>query len=721
MVKCKYCGSVFYKNETTCSSCGAALPMAEQKEIKKTVVINLEENNSKDIRAKKGKKSLFLIVFLMFIFVNIMTSLFSEDEQSVPTPNYSSDDLSDVQTSKFTDSDLSKFGEMNEKFQSNPSDKEAVEYLVWYYVYNNDFSMAYEVTDIFLEQNVKDDGEIYILLANIYYEYNLYGYAYFVLDKGYELTQLDSVKNYVLNLNFENTQMENVLTMMFGKDLDLITYDDLASIKTLEIAEHGQKVFYSTEMPIFENGDIKNYDEFKENMKSISLNSAIYTEKNFDIFTDLQVLIDYDGGAVDFNSLTKLKDPYYFGLNMGYDTEKIPYMPNLNGLNLKGYHLKALGDLEKLTELEYFGLHGTEVFDISNIKNLPNIKGVTIYYNENITSLEDITNIPTLKKIVVEDMDITTFNINTDLVKLESLTLEDTLLRDANFISNCVDLEELRLIDNRDLPSIPNLNGLTNLEKLDIQTATNSQGYYNVDFISGLSNLKSLYIEGSIYDFNTIGTFSNLEELYIEGTTLPDNFYPLSSLENLKKLVIRGTPDSDVADFSFVSSLQNLTYLDLLECRYLETEAIFDLKNLENLYIDTFVGDFSGISNLKNLKYLYVPSLSIYSDMWVEYDGFITYVNAGEESYLKDYQSHLAELTNLEMLYIGSNALENIEFARTLTNLKKISLNDNYVTDLEPLSNLPNLEYINVVKNPISNWAGLKENKNIEIVEFEEE
>lgn len=80
-------------------------------------------------------------------------------------------------------------------------------------------------------------------ISDLYFYYGIIGYGEFVLDSGYELTKEDVILSYQNDVNlgqfFEGTLLETLLTMMFQKDLSLITYGNLSSVQGIEIDELG--------------------------------------------------------------------------------------------------------------------------------------------------------------------------------------------------------------------------------------------------------------------------------------------------------------------------------------------------------------------------------------------------------------------------------------------------------------------------------------------------
>ncbi len=725
MLKCTYCNSVYYNNETKCTSCGATLPYNKQNN-----TVNPKINKSSSTPVTNMFVGCFIVIFLIGFFIvliNIVSFSSYDSNSTIIEVSYEEPALEEYVEgyTKFTPEDIDKYEEQNKIFIETPSNKEAVEYLIWYYLYTDEPYKSYDVYNTFLEQSVKDDGEVYIDISYLYIEFELYGYAYYVLDTGYELTKLESVKtfadSFTMDIFFEDTPMGTALPLMFGKELTKITYKDLATIKVIDINKSGETIYFSTTAPMLENGMLKDYDNFKDEMKFITLANIFQEEVNFNIFVNLQVLIDGRGNCINIDSMSKLNNLYYLELfprSTEIPFEKLPIIPSLKGLSLNGSYVKAIGNIEELKNLEYLKIEDTEIYDITKIGLMTNLTTVSIEDNENLTDLSSLNELSSLKNLEVIDMDILTLNINTDLVKLEKLIVTNTDIRNLDFIASSTHLKDLAILRNSDLISMPNLSALTQLEVLKTQTFKDKNNIRNVDFTQGLTALKVLSVHGAINKISPIDTFTQLEELILDTSVIPDsnNISKLSSLTNLKKLVLNGKPMNNITDLSFVSSLKNLTYLDVQNAGYVKGSGIFNLENLQVLYLGDFVGTFS-ISNLKLLEELYMSDAGVYDNVYVEGNGFMFSIYTSGKKDLAQYFSQIEQLKNLRNISMSNNQLESVDFMKNLPNLTRVMLSDNYITDLSPLAELENLTYVDVSKNPINNWAGLKEKGTIEIIE----
>ncbi len=749
MVKCPYCKSVTYEKQTTCPSCGAPLP--EQKNIREDKISTIYNNTNISTPRKNDSNGIKIFISLMvtglFFWFISMFSYYSTS--NIPEVNTTQNDDIIQPTSengfKYGEEDLEKYDEYNEIFLQDNANKEAVYFLTWYYIYNEEAVKAYEVMDLFIAQEVRDDGEFYIDLAKLYIKFELYGIAHYVLYHGYELTNLESVQQYYTSVPIEkvyqNTPTGDILKAMFGKSLSLITYEDLRKIKAIETDRYGEMLLYSMESLELKDGYIENYGEYRNEMKSISFSERIDGTVDFKLFVELQSMIDVTSRSITKDDLPYLKNIYYLEIYPYDDIEKLEVISKLKGLSLRGSGIKAIGNIEKLEDLEHLRLSDTEVFDISSISKLKNIKTLSIEDNENLTNLDAIYEMSSLKSLEIIEMEIMTVSINTDVVFLEKLKIQDTTIRSVDFISNFTELTELIIDDNDDLIGIPNLDNLTKLENLvvldnyslssmpslgnlpsleTLKVQPVDVGNFNksIEFLRGANSVKKLTMSGNLAtsSVSAIGSLTQLEELHLYGGVLPDSISSLSSLTNLEKLTLSGSPMTYKVNLSFLSSLKNLKYLDISDAEYAIGSEVFNLENLEVLYISNIAGNFYNISKLSKLEELYISNIKITDNIYVQTDGFMASIGNSGYHELSNYLNEISKLSNLRVLSIGSNKVDSVEFARNLSNLEELYMSDNYVSDLEPLSQLENLKYINVVENPISNWGNLKQKENLEIV-----
>ncbi len=224
--------------------------------------------------------------------------------------------------------------------------------------------------------------------------------------------------------------------------------------------------------------------------------------------------------------------------------------------------------------------------------------------------------------------------------------------------------------------------------------------------ISG--SFKSLYLENIyIKDLNIFSELKNLEILKI--VNYPDNWIsamveyskgesrrkgliselkPLTKLNNLRELTLRG---QQITDLSPLSSLKGLVHLDVGYNHFKDIEPLGELVNLESLSIciNRKIKDFRPLAKLTNLKSLLLTSTSI-------------------GKYPDQMSLIFPNLTNLKYLKLSYAMVENVEPLAHLENLEKLDLARNPVSDIEPLKGLKKLRDLNLSGtkvDPVPDWV----------------
>lgn len=201
------------------------------------------------------------------------------------------------------------------------------------------------------------------------------------------------------------------------------------------------------------------------------------------------------------------------------------------------------------------------------------------------------------------------------------------------------------------------LKSIEECQSLDTLYCIDVKGAQSLNEIGQLSNLKTLYIDGSsdgLKDLSMISGLTNLENLAIVDTDIL-NIHFLTGFSGLKSLCL--AENGKLQDYTPIGDLVNLEYLD------------FDLNALHGNQ-----PEYSGISNLKNLKHLSLNTV-----------------------YNLDF---LYELTNLEELEINLTFYNHLlEPIRNMSHLKTLTLsgcNSQYTDGFACLKELPELTKLTI-------------------------
>lgn len=183
--------------------------------------------------------------------------------------------------------------------------------------------------------------------------------------------------------------------------------------------------------------------------------------------------------------------------------------------------------LENATNLEEFKVLAKKdevrkVKDFSFLKKLSELK-LFYYTNQNQTK----------EKVDVANLDLTSNS------KLEDVRVGQGNLQNLNFVKG-LNLKNLDVEDNEvnDISALKNMTSLTELH-LDNNKLSNN----NILDIAGLVNLKTLYLKNNknISDINALEGLKNIEALELKNMNISD-ISVLKKLPNLRRLVVDGNP-----------------------------------------------------------------------------------------------------------------------------------------------------------------------------------
>ena len=496
------------------------------------------------------------------------------------------------------------------------------------------------------------------------------------------------------NLSDNASGIVEAVGLIFGKDASEVTSEELASIGYLDL------------------------HYYNDNYKAVGY--GIVTDD--DIITGRVYPSDSNFYSIDFSIFPNLDTLY-----MEYGS--IGSLEGLDQLYSLGTDLtpSELAEFIDPAQLEILTL--TDLFfasTLSGIENYTNLSKLTLDadYVETLDPLTSLTNLRTLQ--IYDGNSISSFQSLYDMPQLESLYLDCSSLSDIGFVSNMPNLKTLIIWDSK-LEKIDALKDCCDsLTCLDL-----SYNYELMDYqvVSQLTQLEDLSLCVS-YSFDNpialpqLGNMPNLTSLLL------GNFDDLSELANAPGLQSLSIYDTYAHDFSALSSLKNLTSLELYNMSLEPSvfEPIMELTNLEYIALDeSYIwGNVEGLLKLPNLKEFYMsgcttgfdvtnlePNTSLEildisnSELRALKDGKWDYNDNSNVLALSEHTDIFKNYQNLRELYIENQNLDSVQFAASLPYLEILDITDNNVTDLTPLAILPNLEYILCYNNPITNDGGL--------------
>ncbi len=294
-----------------------------------------------------------------------------------------------------------------------------------------------------------------------------------------------------------------------------------------------------------------------------------------------------------------------------FDLSFVPNLTNATSFSLQSTSTLPLASLANLTKLKVLEAYFSSC-DATTTLALPVIETfrVTFVACPFVTPFRNLT---TLKEL---ELDFTPFAFKSSvaslsgLKSLENLTLTFTELTDLNFVASMPKLKSLHLYGSvlNDFSPLTKLSGLK-----DLSIAQNRDVAIDIEVLSGISTLESLVLQESPLAKHP--SFAKmpptLKKLEIYKTTLNDCTI-LSSLKNLTSLSLR---DIGLADFSCVSDLSNLEYLNLSEnAAMTELPNVKALADLRDIFIsNTGIKSISGLGSTIFLRVAELNSTGVVS------------------------------------------------------------------------------------------------------------
>ncbi len=244
------------------------------------------------------------------------------------------------------------------------------------------------------------------------------------------------------------------------------------------------------------------------------------------------------------------------------DLTGLTYCENLRLLNISGLNItNGISEIAGLTYLESFiannvGISSEAVGGTPILSNMINLKLVDLSKN-NLTSLDmffSSTNIYSkLKELYLDNNNLFDISLLSQTPMLTLLTLSNNNLEsdDIAVLADKVYLTYLSL-NNNNLTDISALNKLTALTELRLQCNNIS----DITALKKMTSMKKLYLgENQIYNIDSLDTLTFLETLYLNAN----------------------------AGITDISSLRNLTVMQVLNISNCSINQIGDLRNMTNL------------------------------------------------------------------------------------------------------------------------------------------
>ena len=474
-----------------------------------------------------------------------------------------------------------------------------------------------------------DNGVFYISYEDYCVEENLCGI----------ISASTNINDVLKEVQFDDMNLYNEVKKIL--DRKVIRYNDES--RTMYMTKLSKDSVYYLNL---ENKGISNIN----GIEKFSKLSGIYLSDNN--IENIECLSNFDGDLMrialtnnkvkDVSSLCCFNEVYLSGNPIEIGLDKLT---KLSYLNLDNCNLTELLQISQLYNLGSLCLSNNNIEDVSCLKDL-NIYDINLSGNKNLRGIENLTNLRTIN-LRGCSLDNNSLTYLTGLTKLNYLDLSNNNITDASELKK-LNINHLVLSENKEI-QINTIPTMAEIQILDDE-------YYGE------------YATSIILDNCNIDDISGLKDTNIQYISLCDNpisdLSPLKDNENVYMINLRNTNVSDVSALNKVHTIdltgnKNLINLDRLESVY-------------NLWLNECdINDFTFISSLTNLSEIYLENNNI--------NGFpmITNESLWGINLSNNKLNQIPDFSGSKLGYIGlsGNEIEDI------SNLEsKIGLKNDYVS-----------------------------------------
>jgi len=220
------------------------------------------------------------------------------------------------------------------------------------------------------------------------------------------------------------------------------------------------------------------------------------------------------------------------------------------------------------------------------------------------------------------------------------------------------------------------------------------QGVKNLSDLQYLSFLENLTIESfDGYDFSFLSSLNNLTQLSISNTAVSqDALETIAQLPQLQHLTLNNCSLSGIKP---LEDAHKLLSLDLSNNALRSLDALRSLVDLQNLNLShNAISNLGALSGLKSL-----------TSLDVSYNAVTTL-------------SPITALTSLKSLYAAYNTISDLGQFERLTGLTHLSLENNQLSNIDPLAYCTKLSELNIASNSIKDISVLSNHLMLTVLDF---
>ncbi len=465
-------------------------------------------------------------------------------------------------------------------------------------------------------------------IDNIQYLGSIPQISYLILDKitfTYEPLKEEIISG-IFRMSVYNSKLDHISFLPFKKELSSIEFGSckIKSLSGLEEFPNIKAISISTDT------QVSNKETLKNRHKRNILCNVFHVKKPFDLEQVLPLK----------KYITNLELSHFRGEKL----ENLKEFKRIKHLEFNGGNINLETFIPITQQIKSISFYRTTFKNhayFEHFKNLVSIKLTNFSKGKkSLQSFERILPLKNqLKELTIYDVEkIKDAHLLETFTAFESLDLNKISFKDAEHILQLQNLKKLRLSVLSKKKENLNLEQLTNLEYLKLDTDILFKGWEH------LHKLKSLQLESDKIDIKYLPKMENLERLNI--TNYSKKFKLSSQFPNLKYLRIKGCKKLEL------KTMKKLEVLDLENSGISDLSTIEKQPRLKKLDLSSQYNDIS-------LKGLYkFPNLRVLSLM---------------ESNIKDIVD-LEPLKKLEYLDLYATSVSDVKVINTLPNIKEVNL-----------------------------------------------
>lgn len=480
---------------------------------------------------------------------------------------------------------------------------------------------------------------------------------------------------------------QELVSVIFEKDCEEVTAEELAAINSLEIDFDAHEIYYQN---AYTDGIDLTFDA-----------TSVVDLSDLTCFSGLEQLT-LTGKSLEKGDLDGLEHliALYSENSLKDLAQIIPCPENIRALGVyDAFSETGLADALAFPNLQYLSVEYYGLTDLSALNDMPGLCGLALTGCERLTDFGPLMNLTGLERLSITSSQLKTLDFVGNMPDLTYLHIEGSQIPDIDSIAGCPELTELYLIDNYDVKDYTVVGGLTKLTDLSLFKNADA----TVPSLEKLTALKYAAFKNLWEDeLHLVTAAGNISQLYLENN-YDDSHLELLTALPLTELSLVDCSVSGDHPLAFVQDLADLVYLDLTGTYVFgNMEEVFGPPALQFLCLKEVDGviDFDRLPANENLLLLDISGFRFHKDAW------------GDETLqLKDHYDMFEKYPAVEYLYAASLGIDSIDFVSCMPNLQYLNIIENNVTSLKPLEELAYFDTVlcngNTILENVSEESGI--------------